>query len=67
VAFPRIAASMLTPRILYNFHPGLAAPVASPWQQTAFLMGRYLIQSFWTEFKPDLQRGLRRAVPEFLH
>lgn len=66
VAFPRIAAAMLTPRVLYGFHPGLSAPVASPWQQTAFLMGRYMLRSFWVEFKPDLTRALRRSVPEFL-
>jgi hypothetical protein len=66
VAFPRVAAAMLTPRALYWWHPGLPQPVASPWQQTAFLMGRYLVRSFWAEFGPDVRKGLRKTVPEFL-
>ncbi len=66
VAFPRIASAMLTPRVLYGFHPGLAQLISSPWQQTAFLMGRYLLRSFWAEFKPDINHALRKTVPEFL-
>lgn len=61
VAFPRIAAAMLTPRALYWWHPGQPQPVASPWQQTGFLMSRYLVQSLWAEFGGDFRRGLRKT------
>jgi hypothetical protein len=66
VAFPRIAAAMLTPRALYWWHPGQPRPVASPWSQTAFLMGRYVVRSLWTEFGPDFRKALHKTVPEFL-
>ena len=60
LAFPRIAASMGTPLVMRPFHPGVTA-VPNPWLQSAVMMGRYLILSYWTEFKPDIQEKLKRT------
>lgn len=60
LAMPRIAAAITTPWILKTYHPGLAAP-QDPWPQIGWLLARYIAQSYWTEFKPDLEAGLRKV------
>lgn len=61
LAMPRIAAAITTPWILKTYHPGLDAP-QDPWPQIGWLMGRYIVQSYWTEFKPDIEKGLRKLL-----
>jgi hypothetical protein len=51
---------MGTPLVMRQFHPGVTA-VPNPWLQSAVMMGRYLILSYWTEFKPDIQEKLKRT------
>jgi hypothetical protein len=59
IAMPRIAAAITTPWILKTYHPGLAEP-QDPWPQIGWLLGRYIAESYWTEFKPDIEAGLRK-------
>jgi hypothetical protein len=61
LAFPRIAAAIGTPWAMRQWHPGReTAP--DPWVQAALLFGRYIARSYWTEFKPDIMRALRKAL-----
>ena len=60
LAMPRIAAAITTPWILKTYHPGLAQP-QDPWPQIGWLVARYVAQSYWTEFKPDIEAGFRKA------
>lgn len=59
LAMPRIAAAITTPWLLRPYHPGLAEP-EDPWVQMGWMLGRYIMKSYWTEFKPDIEKGLRR-------
>lgn len=59
LAMPRIAAAITTPWILKTYHPGLAQP-QDPWPQIGWLLGRYIMTSYWTEFKPDIEKGFRK-------
>jgi hypothetical protein len=59
LAFPRIAAAVGTPWVMRPWHPGQPAP-PNPWVQTAFILGRYILKSYWEEFKPDVKEGVSK-------
>lgn len=61
LAFPRIAAAMATPWITRPWHPGLENR-PNPWVQTAYIYGRYVVRSFFSEFRPELMKIVRKVV-----
>ena len=61
LAFPRIAAALATPWAMRQWHPGRDAP-PDAWIQSAIILGRYALRSYWAEFKPEITARLRKAV-----
>jgi len=60
LAFPRVAAALGTPWVMRPLHPGLkAAP--DPWAQSGLLLGRYVVRSFWVEFRPEIQNAIHKV------
>lgn len=59
LAFPRLAAALGAP---WAMRPLYAAQGGAPdlWVETGFLLGRYMAQSFWTEFRPEITRTALR-------
>ena len=66
LAFPRIAAALGTP---WAMRPIYAAQGRSPdpWVETGLLFGLYMAQSFWSEFRPEINRAARKMFRRVDH
>jgi hypothetical protein len=60
-AFPRVAAAVGTGFIVHNWHPWQQQDI-NPWMQTTSILSRYVLQSFWQEFKPDIKSTLKNLL-----
>jgi hypothetical protein len=61
LAFPRIAAAMFTPVAMRSWNPRRTVP-QNPWVQTGFLLARYVMRSYWAEFKPEIKNSVRKIL-----
>ena len=58
-ALPRLAAAAGTAWPMHSWHPGeKAAP--NVWSEAGWILERYALGSYWTEFKPEIKRVARR-------
>ena len=61
LAFPRMAAVLGTPWAMRQWHPGRESE-PNPWVESALLLGNYVARSYWTEFRPEITRAVRKMV-----
>ncbi|MBV9266633.1 MAG: hypothetical protein JO061_10740 [Acidobacteriaceae bacterium] len=59
LAYSRLAAAFGTAWITDNWHPWQRAK-PNPWAQASWALGRYVLRSYWVEFKPDIKREARK-------
>jgi hypothetical protein len=59
LALPRLAAAFVTP---WATRSAWRETAPSPLAQTGFLLGRYVLRSYWTEFQPDVTRVFHRTL-----
>jgi hypothetical protein len=58
LALPRITAGIFTPFLMRTWNPG-GSVRSDPAMEVGYLFSRYVATSLWTEFQPDLLRGIR--------
>jgi hypothetical protein len=56
-----VAAAVGTGFIVHNWHPWQQQDI-NPWMQTTSILSRYVLQSFWQEFKPDIKSTLKNLL-----
>jgi hypothetical protein len=60
LAFPRIAAALGAGWTAHAWHPwSVQAP--DPWVGTAINLSRYVLRSYWREFRPDIKQQFDRG------
>lgn len=60
VAFPRIAAAIGAGWTAHAWHPWtVQAP--NPWVGTAVILSKYVLTSYWREFRPDIKHRIEKG------
>ncbi len=66
LAFPRIAAAVGTSLLVEQWHPWMnRAP--NPWLMAGVLLSKYVADSLWREFKPDIKYRLKKSQKLLKH
>jgi hypothetical protein len=60
-AYPRVVAAFGTAGLDALWHPGQKQHTYE-WSEAGCLLGRYLLRSYWIEFKPDIKRQGRKLL-----
>jgi hypothetical protein len=66
LAFPRIAAALGTSWITHEWHPW-CQQAPDPWLGTALILSRYVLTSYWREFRPDIKHHLLKNRQALQH
>ena len=61
LAFPRIAAALGTPWAMHSWQSPRGVAAQDPWLQASLLFGRYLVRSYWAEFRPEIMRAVYKV------
>jgi hypothetical protein len=59
LALPRLAAAAGTAWTKHSWHPGEKA-TPNVWSKAGWILARYALSSYWTDFKPGIKRVTRR-------
>jgi len=64
LAFPRIAAAVGTGWTVCTWHPW-TVEACNPWVGTALILSKYVLTSYWHEFRPDIKHQIEKRRRAF--
>jgi hypothetical protein len=66
LAFPRIAAAVGTGWFMHEYHPWWPEHDPNPWLASGIMLSKYVMQSFWHEFRPEIKSRIREVEHRLL-